>query len=631
MQLTLFNDRPSGSTEACFARFSQERVLERLREIDVKARKRGLAALDPSDPLVAIGVETGASGKITKNSYGALNLSWQAQLHPEWADQVAAEVAEVRARLENAHQTRLRYLIWAGMGGSVEDKSMFNAVGLLKNNPRCYSLDSTDPAKLKCILEDMTRRSGERLPALLRSTLVVGMAMGMTSYEPLVNLEKLSNLYARHDIDARPNFLYMTLPDSLLDRFGREHGYRKVELQLDGGNSLAGRHSAPLGRGALYPLALAGVNLKQWIAGAILSDDEIHTAWKLSSFLHAQGESGRDKITLALPKPWTGAALWTKQNFEESLGKSEDIGIKIVIQEKMKLANYRAPKDPAQDRAFLFLQMKGTVNPEASKIALLRRAGYPVASLTIPPGASLSRYMQFTHYAVCGLGFLRGMNFVTQPSVELYKSITSTVFAEAQKSGGIEKSRAWQSMTRSTRRANWRGALDLYYDQVKVDPDGADAPSVYASLLRKLATNRQIEYGELTFFGDSRYCPRGRLLRQRLDRAADRVFRTRLRMPADVYEGPAMNHSYHEMIIGHGKCFSTVLFSGKQEQLAAAGYTADYHSAQFVSTKLALEQRGRAVVAIVLKDLSERSLAALDEFFAEAANRLKSRTKYGAI
>ena len=92
-----------------------------------------------------------------------------------------------------------------------------------------------------------------------------------------------------------------------------------------------------------------------------------------------------------------------------------------------------------------------------------------------------------------------------------------------------------------------------------------------------------------------------------------------------------MNHSYHEMIIGHGKCFSTVLFSGKQEQLAAAGYTADYHSAQFVSTKLALEQRGRAVVAIVLKDLSERSLAALEEFFAEAANRLKSRTKYGAI
>ena len=146
---------------------------------------------------------------------------------------------------------------------------------------------------------------------------------------------------------------------------------------------------------------------------------------------------------------------------------------------------------------------------------------------------------------------------------------------------------------------------------------------MYASLVQRLAASRRMEYGELTFFGDTRYCPRGRLLRRSLDRAAERLFRSRLRMPVDVYEGPAMNHSYHEMIIGHGKCLSTVLFSEKQEQIAAAGYGAEYHSAQFLSTKLALEQRGRPVVAIVLKDLSDRSLAALDEFFRLAANRVK--------
>src|SRR5262249_1780351 len=152
-------------------------------------------------------------------------------------------------RLEQAHNTRLRYLIWAGMGGSIEDKSMYNATGLLKTRPRCYALDSTDPAKLKCIIEDMTRRSGERLPGLLRSTLVVGMAMGMTSFEPVVNLEKLSKLYEKYRIDARPNFLYMTLPGSLLDQFARERGYRKIELQLDNDNTTAGRHSGPLTRG----------------------------------------------------------------------------------------------------------------------------------------------------------------------------------------------------------------------------------------------------------------------------------------------------------------------------------------------------------------------------------------------
>jgi len=177
VHLALFNDRPAGATQASFERFTKERVLERLRDIDARVRKGGLEALDAFDPLVGIGVETDASGRVTKNSYGVLNLSWQAQVHPEWAEQIAAEVAEIRGRLQQSHHTKLRFLIWAGMGGSIEDKSMYNAVGLLKGNPRCYSLDSTDPAKLKCILEDMTRRSGEGLPSLLRSTLVVGMAL----------------------------------------------------------------------------------------------------------------------------------------------------------------------------------------------------------------------------------------------------------------------------------------------------------------------------------------------------------------------------------------------------------------------------------------------------------------------
>ena len=79
-------------------------------------------------------------------------------------------------------------------------------------------------------------------------------------------------------------------------------------------------------------------------------------------------------------------------------------------------------------------------------------------------------------------------------------------------------------------------------------------------------------------------------------------------MPADVYEGPAMNHSYHEMIIGHGGCFSTIVF-------AESTCHADYHQAQFLATQMALAERGRAVVSITLRDLEEASLRALDEFF----------------
>ena len=622
--LNLYNDRPAGCSDGHFDRFIREKVLERLRALDTRARREGLARLDPAgDPLIGLGMELDSAGRVTKNSYGVFNLSWQAEMHPEWADRVGTEIQEIRQCAREIHNTPLRFLIWAGMGGSIEDKSMYQAVGLLGHSLRFYALDSTDPAKLKHILADMERRSRLGLAGALRSTLVVGMAMGMTSYEPVVNLEKLAVLYERYRIDSRPNFVYMTLPGSLLDRFAGPRGYRRIELQLDSENTTAGRHSGPLTRGSLYPLALAGKPLGPWIEATFLTAEEIHTAWKLSSFIHAQGLAGRDKLTLLLPKEWLGAAVWTKQDFEESLGKSEEIGLKIVIHEKLRAANWRSPKEAAQDRAFLAVQIKGARHPDALKIAMVRRAGYPLAVLTFPAGTLLSRYMQFMHYVVFGIGYLRQMNFVTQPGVELYKSIANRLHIEAGKAGGIEKTKAWQAMAASARQARWHGALTLYYDGIRPDTskdDTAkdDAPRIYASILGRLARARQAEYGELTFFGDTRFTPLGRRLRKCLDRAGERLFRTRWKMPVDVYEGPAMNHSYHEMIIGHGKCFSTVLLSEKQEQIAAADYRPDYHVAQFLATKLALEQRGRPVVAIALKDLSDRTLAVLEDFFRQA-------------
>ena len=100
---------------------------------------------------------------------------------------------------------------------------------------------------------------------------------------------------------------------------------------------------------------------------------------------------------------------------------------------------------------------------------------------------------------------------------------------------------------------------------------------------------------------------------------ANTIFRAGLKMPVDVYEGPAMNHSYHEMIIGHGGCFSTIVVAETAEK-------ADYHRAQYLATQMALAERGRAVVSITLRDLEDGSLRALDEFFRQAATLIR-RTK----
>ncbi|MBL8232516.1 MAG: hypothetical protein JNL98_28725 [Bryobacterales bacterium] len=619
MPLNLYHDKPSSSD--AYSEFESQSILKRLRVLDTKARRKGLEELDPSkNILIRLGMEVSAEGKVTKNSLGVFHLSWLAEENIEWAATVESQVSEIRGKIRETHGVPLQFLIWVGMGGSAEDKSAYLATGLLKKGPRVYVLDSTDPAKLKAILADMQSRSKLSLAETLKRTLVVGMAMGMTSYEPVVNLTKIYSLYEKYKIDSTPNFIYMTLPGSLLDQFAGPRGYRKIELQQDGGNSTSGRHSSPLTCGSLYPLAFAGADLKQWISSTFLSEDECLDALKLAAFLHTQGTAGRDKVTLLLPKSWAGAGVWTKQDFEESLGKSEEIGIKILIGEKVRMTNYDPPKDPKQSRVFLAAFCKGDTDPIVEKAALLRRAGYPVATVTFPKGTQLARYMQFMHYVVFGIGYLRKMNFVTQPSVELYKAITSGIVADAEQAGGIEKSQAWRAMKESAKQAKFPGGITLYYHHIGTQPEpGArSAPQIWASLIRQQAAANGIEYGELTFFGDTRYDGNGQAVRKLMDSAAESLFRGHWRMPVDVYEGPAMNHSYHEMVIGHGRCFSTVLLSEKAERIPEAGYTADYHRAQFLATQEALAQRGRAVVAITMKDLSEASRNALANFFQEA-------------
>ena len=164
-----------------FDQFRSASVLGGLKALDSRVRRKGLADLDPTrGALIPLGMEI-ENGRVVKNGYGVFDLSWQAERHPEWAERILCELDEIRSAIREAHGVPLQFLIWVGMGGSAEDKSMYLASGLMKRGPRCYVLDSTDPVKLDAILEDMKKRSGREEADLLRRTLVVGMAMGMTS------------------------------------------------------------------------------------------------------------------------------------------------------------------------------------------------------------------------------------------------------------------------------------------------------------------------------------------------------------------------------------------------------------------------------------------------------------------
>ncbi len=625
LTLTLFNHH----TDRHYAALLRDDVLGRARRLTRLAREKGLRALKPStDPLVEIAMEVDERGRVTKNSLGVLDLAWQAGAHPEWQDVIRGEIEEIRAGIRTAHGLEIQNLIWAGMGGSAEDKAMYGQLGLLEGGVRVYILDSTDPSKLQAILREMTR--AVPIAEALRCTLVVGMAMGMTSYEPVVNLEKLDLLYQKHKVPSAANFLYMTLPRSLLDGFAGPRGYRRVELQLDNDNTVAGRHSGPLTRGSLYPLALNGADLGAWISGAVLAEEEAHEAFRLAAFFHGNGLDSRDKVVLLLPRQWAGAGIWTKQDFEESLGKSEQCGIKIFPGEPLRPDWYLPAR--SEPRVFWAVNATGCDNPDPAAVKNLREAGYPVAVLDIGARAQVSGYMQWVHHVVFGMGCLRHMNFVTQPSVELYKAITNRLYAQVKKVGRVERTREWRAMATSRYRATAPGGIALHYDSLlnaglfepgDLPGSRSGAAEILAQAVQKLLAAKRIEYAELTFYGDTRYGTEGRGLRALLDEASVSTFGDPLHLSTDVYEGPAMNHSYHEMIIGHGRCFSIVLLARRQTTIAPISYRPDYHQAQWLATRLALENRGRAVVAVTFPDLSSKSVRALRAFFRQVARRFR--------
>lgn len=621
--MRLDSDVPA--SESLAAEFEQKKVLARLQALDSKARRHGVSKLDPAlNELIRIGMESAPGGGVTKNGYGVFHLSWPAANNPEWPRMVLEELDTIKAAIKTQHGVALKYVIWAGVGGTAEDKAMYLACGLLKRGPRPYILDSTDPAKLKAILADMRRRAGS-LEEALKSTLVVGLSMDMAAYEPVVNLEKIAAYYDEFELDSKANFIYLALTGSLLDQFASRRGYTRVEPQLDGGDAANGRHSAPLTRGSLYALGLAGIPLGAWMAATCLSDSQIQTAFRLAAFLHQQGLAGRDKVTLALSPSLAGAALWTKQNFETSLGKSERLGIKIAIHEPLRMADYRAPKDPRQDRLFLLAGRVGEPPVDRQKAGMLRRSGYPLASLTFSAEAPLSQYLQFIHYVVFALGWLREMNFVMQPGVELCTSIANSLYQNSVFQGGVANAPEWKVLRDSPRQLKWRSGVVLHYDQLPCgfQLNGRDAASAYAALLHQLAVAGVVGYGELTYFGDTRYSAAGKKLRRILDRAASQLFRDGLKMPADVAEGPAASHSSHEMIAGHGRCLSALLICEKAESIPVIGYSADYHRAQFLAAETALQKRARLVVSITLRDLTESSLKALEDLFRQAAAQVR--------
>src|SRR6266568_6725089 len=327
----------------------------------------------------------------------ALKLDWVEGVARLLADPTQLEEVEAEAR--DIWGRGIRHLIWAGMGGSVIAVRVICDLGFCRSSDKgqvtIYPRDSTDPAALNEIVrklaaaKNLAVSTGEEasdptfLRALLADLMMVGVALGMTSEEPITHLEWFTALLKQAGLRPAEHLLVMTLPDSYLDRFANAQQAPSRPLQPDGGTGTGGRMSAPTTRVFLLPAALYLTRLPG-ASGQLRSvlqrtwDDynlELatsrpaeHPFVQLAAALSAASRDGACRLLLGMPEGWQAFVSWLEQLMEESLGKE---GKGIVVFDDQSL-NHAAPgylqdgmlhvrvvtetTQPAEDQLFLLSQ-----------------------------------------------------------------------------------------------------------------------------------------------------------------------------------------------------------------------------------------------------------------------------------
>jgi glucose-6-phosphate isomerase len=386
-------------------------------------------------------------------------------------DRVRADAQRIERELQKAHgeTTAIRYVIWAGMGGSGEIvraiASSDGVAAAARRKVRIFVLDASGPKSLEGVLEQILRAESRReapagrgrekfetlLARALKHTLVLGVSMGMTSEEPVINMTALEKIFAGQggfpagQIGA--HFWAMTLEGSTLHEFLKVKGWgdHRIAIQLDGENrsTLSGRNSYS-SRVGLLPFAFLGAPVRPYVAaqaGPHFTDDDRLRAFDLGAAIAAAQSVGFSQPTFLLPDAFQPVAFWLAQQMEESLGKDGRHLLKVDVATAENLKSVAPPRTPRQKRVFIYVSVDGEKDANARAATRLAQQGHPVIDLRLTPaegplGPVPTLLHTWTH-AVFAIGYLWDVDTVGQYYVEMYKKYVQLFILEAMSNGGF--------------------------------------------------------------------------------------------------------------------------------------------------------------------------------------------------
>jgi hypothetical protein len=580
-----------------------------------------------------------------------LKLDWVEGVARLLADPIMLEGIETEAK--NILQSGIRHIIWAGMGGSVLTVRVLCESGFFSeqaNNESIaiYPLDSTDPAALNVIIRKIATTKKLELPigeeasdptflqAFLKDVMMVGVAMGMTSEEPITHLEWFTDLVKQAGLLPSEHLLVMTLPGSYLDRFAHEQQAPSRPLQPDGGTGTGGRMSAPATRVFLLPAALYLTTsfpdrpgqLRQVLQHAwdeynlelATSHLAEHPFVQLAAALSAASSEGACRLLLGMPEGWQFLVFWLEQLMEESLGK-EGKGI-VVFDDQLLI---HAAPDYLQNGILHVRVVTEMTQPPEDQLFLLSQ----------PSLASKEPQNRLAALATCFLGwqlsmalygYLQHITFAGQPAVENYKARARALRTQHEP---LQVTSNWNPALRE-------GILTLLVPytalgqstQSSIERQTYDsAASVFANVLQAAASTGipqknehriPLSYLDVTVNGEAQAS-----LLEVLDEHVHTIGNKLLGVPVKLRQAPAAYHSTEQSEMdGPPSLISLRLIARNTEACLLGNYNNKFLHAQAVSTWQAMMESNRPCFLLVIDGSLDNAIEPLTTFFSQVEQHL---------
>jgi hypothetical protein len=567
-------------------------------------------------------------------------LDWVEAVPRLLADPAGLEDIEREAR--EVIDRGVRHIIWSGMGGSVLAVQVLRALGFCGGALTIHALASTDPKALNVVVRQLAASKGialhadadatdsARAPtalmrALLSDVVMIGVAMGRTSEEPISHLEWFADLLRQGQLPVVEHMLVMSIPDSFLQHYAASHGLPSRPLQLDGGHGTPGRMSAPATRVFLLPAALdlaargsvPGTLRKlmrnAWTTFALDSAaarPRQHPYVRLAATLATVASDGRCGMSVVLSPELDALRWWMEQLMEESLGKG---GKGVVVFSDQTIASPSGVQTSSLPLQRVQVVTGDTTIPDEPEYGVPAPSSVdsvslgtftlyqPLLAANAPEDrlAGIAALFLGLQLSMALYGYLWDIPFAGQPAVEDYKSRARQLRA------ADDPVRVAVAATHSVVAGRFT-VLPPPWISTSRDPVQAALTTIAAGLTYlDLTVNGELTAQELATL-EAQLCHLGNVV---------------LGVPVKLRCAPASYHSTEQSEMdGPSGLVSLRALAQHADTCLLGRYDAAFQRAQAVGTWMAMNERERACFLLLYDGSDDELGPALCGFLDELAN-----------